>query len=291
MDALRAPLTLLRTLAVAGAMAVPALAAPAEAPQDSVTRTVVDADGAPIQRYGNPDRLGKLADKAQPGPGLDDARVVNREQGYVVMGGKDHPHDLLTIPTAPISGVESSQLYQPGAENYFADAWKDGRRAAAESLGTTPEQLPRDAIALAVNSQGGRSQDRLHIHADRLDPELGAQLKQQLLEGGVSGDHWSNVRPIHGDHQYRALWIEGSELTANPFELVHDQLVAERGEDYARTHMGQHTLAVVGETDAQGRPGFLILDGRYGSDPSQSNGPHDSASAEEWLMGHANSKR
>ncbi|MBN9420106.1 MAG: CDP-diacylglycerol diphosphatase [Candidatus Eremiobacteraeota bacterium] len=249
MDALRAPLTVLRTLAVAGAMAA---SAPSAAPQDSVTRTTVDADGALIQRYGNPDRLGKLADQAQLGPGLDDARVVNREHGYVVMGGKDHPHDLLTIPTTPISGVESTQLYEPGSENYFADAWKDGRRASAESLGTTPEQLPRDAIALAVNSQGGRSQDRLHIHADRLDPELGAQLKQQLLEGGVSGDHWSTVQPIHGDHQYRALWVEGSDLSANPFQLVHDQLVAEHGEEYARTHMGQHTLAVVGETDAQG---------------------------------------
>ncbi|MBX3170213.1 MAG: CDP-diacylglycerol diphosphatase [Candidatus Eremiobacteraeota bacterium] len=297
MDSLRAPLAFLRTLAVAGAMAAPALASPtAETPKDSVTlqqptRTTVDADGAVIHRYGNPDRLGRLADQARLGTGPDDARVINREHGYVVMAGKDHPTDHLTVPTAPISGVESPELTGPDAENYFADAWKDGRRQTAESLGTTVDQLPREAIALAVNSQGGRSQDRLHIHADRLDPELGAQLKEQLESGGVISDQWTLLKPIHGDHQYRALWVEGSELSQNPFQLVHDQLVAEHGEEYARTHMGQHSLAVVGQTDANGRPGFVILDGRYGSDPSLPNGPHDSASAEEWLLGHANTRR
>lgn len=59
--------------------------------------------------------------------------------------------------------------------------------------------------------------------------------------------------------------------------------MSEHGEEYARTHMGQHSIAVVGETDANGRPGFLILDGRYG--------PQGSGSAEEWLLGHANSPR
>ena len=80
-------------------------------------------------------------------------------------------------------------------------------------------------------------------------------------------------------------------MTQNPFQLVHDQLAVEHGEEYARTHMGQHTLAVVGETDAHGKPGFIILDGRYGSDPGLPTGPHHSASAEEWLLGHGNTQR
>jgi hypothetical protein len=67
---------------------------------------------------------------------------------------------------------------------------------------------------------------------------------------------------------------------------VHDQLVLERGEVYANTHMGQHSIAVVPETDASGRKGFLIIDGRYGHDST--SGLHDSGSAEEWLIGHAN---
>jgi len=282
MDSLRVPLTFLRTLAMAGAMAVPVLAAPAGAdvPQD---KTFIDADGTMIHRYGNSERLGKLVDKAQLGAGQDDARVINQQHGYKVMAGKDHATDHLTVPTASISGIESPELTKPGAENYFADAWKDGRQQTAKALGTTLDQLPRDAIALAVNSQGGRSQDRLHIHADRLDPKLGAELKEQLEHGGVVADQWTNLKPIHGDHQYRALWVEGSDLTQNPFQLVHDQLVAEHGEEYARTHMGQHTLAVVGQTDAQGHLGFIILDGSYGA--------KNSASAEEWLLGHADSKR
>lgn len=291
MDSLRAPLAFLRTLAVAGAMAMPALAQPSAevGPSDSVTitkqptRTVVDADGTVIERYGDPDRLGRIVDHCKVGTGQDDAKIINHEHGYAVLSGKDIPSDHLTVPLAPITGVEDPRLTQPGAENYFADAWKDGRLKAAEALGTTPAQLSRDAIALTVNSQGGRSQDRLHIHADRLDPKLGQELKDQLEHGLIAGDHWTNVKPIHGDHQYRALWVEGSDPQQNPFQLVHDQLVAEHGEEYARTHMGQHSIAVVGETDANGRPGFLILDGRYG--------PQGSGSAEEWLLGHANSPR
>ena len=149
----------------------------------------------------------------------------------------------------------------------FADARKDGRAKTAESLGVNVDQVPRNHIALAVNSQGGRSQDRLHIHADRLDPELGKQLKEQFDEGKIGTDHWSNLKPINGGHQYRAAWVEGADLSKNPIQIVHDQLAAEHGEEYARTHMGQHTIAVVAETDANGKPGFLVIDGRYGSDP------------------------
>jgi len=228
MDSLRAPLAFLRTLAVAGAMAVPALAHPSAevAPGDSVTltkqptRTVVDADGTVIERYGDPDRLGRIVDHCKVGTGQDDAKIINHEHGYAVLSGKDIPSDHLTVPLAPITGVEDPRLTQPGAENYFADAWKDGRLKAAEALGTTPAQLSRDAIALTVNSQGGRSQDRLHIHADRLDPKLGQELKDQLEHGLIAGDHWTNVKPIHGDHQYRALWVEGNDLQQNPFQLV-----------------------------------------------------------------------
>ena len=308
---LRLPFAFLKTLATAGAMGAMARASTTcEAPTDSVKLggttpkrewSFVDADGNVVRREGDPTRLGWLVDHARLGPGRDDCQVIHRdprpdgEHGYVVMAGKDHSTDHLTVPLANITGIEDPALLDPGAENYFADAWKDGREQTAKSLGIPLEQLPRDAIALAVNSQGGRSQDRLHIHADRLDPKLDQKLKEQLDKGQVVSDHWTNVEPVNG-HQYRAKWVEGADLTVNPFKLLHDQLVAEHGggaagEEYARTHMGQHTLAVVAQTDAQGRPGFILIDGRYGSDPSLPNGPHDSASAEEWLIGHAHTAR
>ena len=284
MDLLRVPMNFLRTLAVAGALGVPALAgaqAHAEVAHDSVsisaphkqpTRTVVDADGTELYRYGDADRLGRLVDHGHLGDGANDLKALDLEHGVAVISGKDFPTDQLTVPLAPITGMEDPRLLEPGAENYFADAW----RLAGQKEGT----------ALAVNSQGGRSQDRLHIHADKIDPQLDRELKEQLRSGKIGTEQFSNLKPIHGGHQCRAIFVPGDKLDKNPIQIVHDQLAAERGEEYARIHMGQHSIAVVAETDASGRKGFLIIDGRYGNDSA--NGLHDSGSAEEWLIGHAN---
>ena len=84
----------------------------------------------------------------------------NGEHGYVVMAGKDMPTDHLTVPLAPITGTESPQLTQPGAENYFADAWKDGRQKTAEFLGTTPRN---------VMTMRSRVTRELHDEVDRLE--------------------------------------------------------------------------------------------------------------------------
>lgn len=257
-----------------------------------------DGDGNLVVRRGNPNRLGELVQQCQSEQAPEDCRLVRHkpdgqdDDGYVVMVGKDKS-DHLTIPIANITGIESPELVGPEAENFFADAWRDGRGAAAQALGLSAGQLPRNTIALTVNSQNTRSQDRLHIHADRLDPRLGQQLHEQLVEGKVDSHRWSNLDPIHGNHQYRAIWVEGADLEVNPFQIVHDQLVAEHGggqagEQYARTHMGQHSIAVVAETDASGHQGFLIIDGRDGGG---AGGPHDSGSAEEWLEGRADSER
>ena len=288
-------------MALPATVATPASLEKSAEPVDTVSltgnRSFTDADGNLIVRQGDSSRLGRLVDSSAAGTGPADCQVVHQNQtpegqrGYAVFKGKDIRTDHLTIPLANITGIEAPELSKPGAENYFADAWKDGREKAAEDQGTSADKLPRDAFAMAVNSQDARSQDRLHIHTDRLDPQLGQQLKQQVDDGAVASDHWTDVKPVHG-HQYRALWVDGTDLTQNPFQLVHDQVVADNGggkagEAAAGKQMGMHSLAVVGETDAQGRPGFIILDGRFGKDAKMPDGPHDSGSAEEWLAGHA----
>ena len=77
----------------------------------------------------------------------------------------------------------------------------------------------------------------------------------------------------------------------NPIRLLFEKLVAEHGggkegQAYARAHMREHSIAVVPQTDAQGKNGFLILVGSHHLDRSQPEAPHDSGHAEEWLIGH-----
>ena len=61
---------------------------------------------------------------------------------------------------ARITGIESPELEEPGAPNYFDAAWKS-REALALYLG---RPVSRTAVGLALNSRRARSQDQLHIH-------------------------------------------------------------------------------------------------------------------------------
>ena len=270
----------------------------AETPKDKVSKYFIDGDGNLIVRNGDSDRLGRLVDKGEVGNGPDQCKVLHHEagadgeeHGYAVIPSKGHPTSLLTVALGDVTGIEDSDLYDDDDDNYFADAWENVRQVTAKSLGyENVDDLPHDGMALAVNSQNERSQDRLHIHADKLDPELGKQLKDKLDHGEFSSKKWTNVDPGNG-HQYRAIWVDGANLdNINPFKIVRDKVVAEHGggafgEEYARTHMGQHSILVVPQTDANGRKGFLIIDGRAGHDAGRPGGPHDSGHAEEWLIG------
>jgi CDP-diacylglycerol pyrophosphatase len=60
--------------------------------------------------------------------------------------------------------------------------------------------------------------------------------------------------------------LQGSDLNAdNPFQLLSDRLPA--GDT-----MGAQTLVVVGNTDIDGRPGFVLLAGR--DDPARPGSGH-----------------
>src|SRR6185437_7908397 len=92
------------------------------------------------------------------------------DRGYAVLKDIVGDTQYLLIPTIKISGIESPELLVPGWPNYFAFAWQ--MRAYTErALG---HSLDRDAVALAVNSIYGRSQNQLHIHIDCINPEVRA---------------------------------------------------------------------------------------------------------------------
>ena len=170
--------------------------------------------------------------------------------GYVVLKDLEGATQYLVIPTARITGIEDPQLLQPGAPNYFADAWNE--RTYTEKAAGRP--LPRDALSLAVNSSFGRSQNQLHIHIDCLRPSVQAALRRQAA---TIGDSWAPFPEALAGHRYRAMRVMGEALDgADPFKL----LAARR--PGAAAAMGEQTLVVAGALFAAGRPGFILLNDR-----------------------------
>ncbi len=152
----------------------------------------------------------------------------------------------LLIPTARVTGIESPAVLTDGAPNYFAAAWA-ARHLVAERAG---HELDRDAIALAVNPPGARSQDQLHIHVDCIRPDVRDALARLPI-----GPAWTALpQPVAGQ-RYLARTLPGDALEANPFRLLAE------GVPGAAAAMGDYTLVVAGRPD-----GFVLLAGHVGAD-------------------------
>lgn len=170
------------------------------------------------------------------------------DKGFVVMKDINGIAQFLLMPTARISGIEDPAILAPDATNYWAAAWK-ARYFVEERLQTS---LPRDAIALAINSSVGRTQDQLHIHIDCIRTDV-----RQALEANL--EHiltvWTVFPVPLAGHSYRAIRIDQETLDSiDPFRLL-----ADRDSDTA-ANIGLHTLVLVGETFADGASGFVLLD-------------------------------
>jgi CDP-diacylglycerol pyrophosphatase len=187
-------------------------------------------------------------------------------------GGVDHGWALLKdlhgvaqyllMPTNDITGIEDARVTAPGAPNYFAVAWRD--RSFVEAKFGKP--IPREDLAVSVNSLYGRSQDLLHLHIDCLSPAAAAALATD--EAGV-GPRWSRTPlTLHG-HPYFAMRLKGADPTADPFRLLAD------GVPGAGKTMGAWTLVMAAVRLPDGSPGFILLAGR--ADPLHG----DFASGEE----------
>jgi CDP-diacylglycerol pyrophosphatase len=195
----------------------------------------------------------------EPDPCLLVDLSAGADKGYVVLKDIEGATQLLVMPTAKITGIESPAIIADGATNYLALAWLTTPRV--EALLHRP--LPRDALSLAVNPVSGRSQNQLHIHVDCLDAGVRDVLRQQAA---AIGPQWSPLT-LKG-HQYTAMRLAGAWLTnKNPFRVVADGVPA------AAADMGQQTLAVAGATSADGTPGFILLaahvDGHWGAEELQ----------------------
>jgi CDP-diacylglycerol pyrophosphatase len=174
---------------------------------------------------------------------------VDLAAGYAILKDRVGLTQFLLIPTARVAGIEDPAILAPDAPHYWAQAW-NARGYVDQRAGRL---LARDEVSLAVNSVNGRTQAQLHIHIDCIKLEVKAALHAYAPE---IGPYWAAFPvPLAGD-SYLAEKVDAYDLSGvNPFRLL-----AELPE--ARAGMGEETLVVTGETESDGRPGFILLAGR-----------------------------
>jgi CDP-diacylglycerol pyrophosphatase len=172
---------------------------------------------------------------------------VDLARRYAVLKDIRGDTQLLLIPTDRVTGIEDPQLLAAGAPNYWQDAWD----ALPIFVQRTGKPTGREDVGLAINSLYGRTQNQLHIHIDCVRPSV-----QQALQANQAriGSHWSDFDvPLTG-HHYRVRRLEGADFGArDPFKLLAD------ADPAARADMGTQTLVAIGETFADGQPGFILL--------------------------------
>jgi CDP-diacylglycerol pyrophosphatase len=238
--------------AAALAAAFTALASPALADPDALW-SIVNGQCAPNQQA-----------KHEPSPCLS----VDLAGGYAVLKDESGATQVLVIPTTRITGIESAALQDPTSPNYWADAWK--ARHDVEAL--AHRDIPREDIALAVNSVYGRSQDQLHIHVDCIRPDVRDALN--MAEDRI-GTTWISLDIALAGHRYRAMRLAGEDLgDRDPFKLLAS------GDPNAGAAMGLETLVVAGAVFFDGSPGFILLSDR--ADPANRD-----AAAGESLLDHS----
>jgi CDP-diacylglycerol pyrophosphatase len=241
---------MLRLLAMLGALLT---AASAHADPDALWKIISEKCLPNEREYGRPAPCA-LVDLDQ-----------GAENGFVILKDIVGVTQYLLMPTAKITGIEDPAVLAPGAPNYFADAWNE--RHFTETA--AKRDLPRDALSLAVNSTQARSQNQLHIHIDCIRPDVRDAVERNLT---AVGGNWAPFPEPLAGHTYSAIRVSGDNLdAANPFMLLADA-------PGARDHMGLETLVVIGETFADGAPGFVILNDQVSA--------HDSAGGEE-LQDHS----
>ena len=196
----------------------------------------------------NPDALWNIVhDRCSQGTHPVPAPCLEIGPDDVVLKDINGRAQVLLVPTTRITGIEDPTLLAPGTPNYFANAWR--ARLDVDDLIGHP--IPRDAIALAINSLGNRSQNQLHIHVDCLRPDIRGTIRDLDV-----GPTWSMLpAPLQGQ-RYAAMRLDGTVLTQDPFQLLADGIPG------ARAAMADYTLVVAG-TDT---PGFILLAGRIGPD-------------------------
>ena len=167
-------------------------------------------------------------------------------QGVAILKDLVGVAQMLAIPTRRITGIEDPQMLAPDAPKVFAAAW----RAKALVEARLHVALPREAVAIAINSKWARSQDQLHLHVDCVARNVAATLADNRASfDGV----WRAMAVALNGRVYFARRLDSADLAdAAPLKLMAE------GVEGARAHMDAYSLAAVGAT-FDGKPGFVLL--------------------------------
>ena len=170
----------------------------------------------------------------------------NAGSGYAVLAAPGGGAHYLLVPTRTMPGIESSELLDPDAPNYFAEAWH-----ARGLLGTfVGHDVPRSMVGLATGIAVSRAQDQFHVNIECLQQDVYKALRASA-DNFV--DAWSAITILGSTFQARRISSDGLDAS-NLFELL-----ATLSPD-ARHHMGNYTLVVAGMQFKSG-PGFVVLTG------------------------------
>jgi CDP-diacylglycerol pyrophosphatase len=173
--------------------------------------------------------------------------------GYVLLKDIRGIAQYLLIPTRQISGIEAPEVLDADLPNYWASAWAH-RDLLGQRLG---HALAWDKTALAINSQGGRTQDQMHIHIDCVRPDVRDTL---AMHAGEIGTNWTKLPFDLVGTSYYARRLAAADLaTHDPFRLLANGVTG------ARQAMGKQTLAMIGVTSS-GKNGFVLLAAPGGAD-------------------------
>ncbi|EMH4164899.1 CDP-diacylglycerol diphosphatase [Pluralibacter gergoviae] len=168
---------------------------------------------------------------------------VNLPGGYALFKDRNGPLQYLLMPTYRINGIESPLLLDPRTQNFFWQAWQN-RQVMSARRGSP---VPDSAVALAINSRSGRTQNHFHIHISCLRPAVRQHLN--ALASSISG-RWATLPNGLAGHEYLARRVNESELAQrSPFLMLADEV------PNAREHMGRYSLAVVRQRDGS----FVLL--------------------------------
>jgi CDP-diacylglycerol pyrophosphatase len=166
--------------------------------------------------------------------------------GYAVIAASGGGAHYLLVPTRTMAGIESGELLDPDAPNYFAEAWH-ARGLIGAFVG---HDVPRTVVGLAMGIAQSRTQDQFHIHIECLQQDA---FKALRASADNFTDAWSPITIAGSTYQARRIMADGLDAS-NLFELL-----ATLSPD-ARHHMGNYTLVAAG-MQFKGGPGFVVLTG------------------------------